>query len=172
MNVIGYINWIRKLNKSQTLHGTVELLDVFCSHHNKTSWIHIFFSTLKKTNGPLRRVSISWRKVKTYLINDPDISMHCSPGHFLVSPTTFLQHWKFRPDLLAALWRLTFRGLASSIICVTALGGSIGLKGASSVPEGGCSFTLMDCPSHKYKREVMTVMNHSITPIYYSSSTF
>lgn len=29
--------------------------------------------------------------------------------------------------------------------CVRAAGGCAGQKGASSVPEGGCSFTFMDC---------------------------
>lgn len=38
----------------------------------------------------------------------------------------------------------TFVGLASNIIWVMEAGGRIGLNGASSVADGGCSFTFMD----------------------------
>ena len=40
--------------------------------------------------------------------------------------------------------QLTFSGLASSMTCVMAAGGWMGLKGESSVPEGGCNFTFID----------------------------
>lgn len=38
----------------------------------------------------------------------------------------------------------TFVGLASNIICVMEAGGKMGLNGASSVADGGCSLTFID----------------------------
>lgn len=38
----------------------------------------------------------------------------------------------------------TFVGLASNMIWVMEAGGRMGLNGASSVPDGGCSFTFID----------------------------
>lgn len=38
----------------------------------------------------------------------------------------------------------TFAGLASNMIWVMEAGGRMGLNGARSVPDGGCSFTFID----------------------------
>lgn len=39
---------------------------------------------------------------------------------------------------------LTLLGLASSMTCVIALGGNIGLNPGNSVADGGCSLTFID----------------------------
>lgn len=50
-----------------------------------------------------------------------------------------------KPDRINPTALLTFAGFARSMTWVMAAGGWMGLNGDSSVPEGGWSFTFMDC---------------------------
>lgn len=55
-----------------------------------------------------------------------------------------VQSWAARAFRWGPQLQLTFSGLASSMTCVMAAGGWMGLNGESSVPEGGCNFTFID----------------------------
>lgn len=70
----------------------------------------------------------------------------CSAGApFPVGTETLVSiGWKFAFGHGFLFVLPTFAGLASSMIWVMEAGGRMGLKGASSAPDGGCSFTFID----------------------------
>lgn len=88
------------------------------------------------------------------------VCTHCIITHLLSGIsyytiiTTFSTHENIRWITLIDYTRrtLTISGLASSMTWVMAAGGKMGLKGARSVPEGGCSLTFIDWQGGRNER--------------------
>lgn len=63
---------------------------------------------------------------------------------FAPSPVRMHRISHHQQILCLDIMQRTFVGLASNIICVMEAGGKMGLNGASSVADGGCSLTFID----------------------------